>query len=92
LVLEAQGTLEIECLPVVCIEKTKFDSAGIFCFKPMNHGRHGAAGASGEAEEFDELDSTRREADRRRVGGFEIRSARGGDGERGRREGLGGRG
>ena len=46
----------------------------------MNHGRHGSAGTSRKAEELHKLQLTRCQADRGGVGGFQLGSARGGDG------------
>ena len=75
LIIKAKCALECICVGIVGIKIGKLDFAKIFRFKPMNHGRHCAAGTSGKAEKFHQLQLTGCQADRGRVGGFQVGSA-----------------
>jgi hypothetical protein len=83
LVDKTEFALKVEGVGVIGVKITELDSAKILCFKPMYHGRHGAAGTSGEAKKLDQLQPTRGKADCSGIGGFEVRSTGGGDGQNG---------
>jgi hypothetical protein len=81
-IFETQSIAKFFGLWVADFQIGKFDLAKIFRFEPMDHGRHLLAGRSPEFKEFDKLQTARCQFDGGRVGGFEVGSARSGDGKR----------
>jgi hypothetical protein len=83
--IKAKRPLKCVCIGVICIKKGELDSAKVFRFEPMNHGCHCAAGTSGEAKKLNQLQMTGGQIYCRGIGGFQVRSSRGGYGQHYRR-------